>query len=57
MLQAIGAKKFFLYRLYVYEAFVLVMSASIVGVCIGTAVAWTMVIQQILFTQLRMYIL
>mmetsp|Transcript_25554 Transcript_25554/g.4263 ORF Transcript_25554/g.4263 Transcript_25554/m.4263 type:complete len:93 (-) Transcript_25554:33-311(-) len=38
--------------LYVYESFVLVFSASLLGLLIGTTVAWTMVAQQIAFTDL-----
>jgi ABC-type antimicrobial peptide transport system permease subunit len=37
---------------YVYEAFVVVFSASLLGLLIGTMVGWTMVLQRVLFTQL-----
>lgn len=39
-------------RIYIYEAFILVFSASLNGVMIGAAVSWTMAIQQILITQI-----
>jgi len=48
ILLAIGLPAPFLKRLYVYEAFILVFSASLSGVMIGAAVSWTMTIQQIL---------
>jgi hypothetical protein len=38
--------------LYVYEAFVLVMASSLLGVMIGTIVGFTMVLQQVVFTQI-----
>mmetsp|Transcript_844 Transcript_844/g.2906 ORF Transcript_844/g.2906 Transcript_844/m.2906 type:complete len:1061 (-) Transcript_844:73-3255(-) len=52
ILRAIGVQKFAVTRVYIYEAFVLVISASIMGVFIGLAVSYTMTLQQILFTQL-----
>jgi len=52
ILRALGMSKFSLYRIYIYEAFVLVMSSSLLGVLIGTGVSYTMTIQQFLFTQL-----
>eukprot|EP01063_Lacrimia_lanifica_P003040 TRINITY_DN11637_c1_g1_i1.p1 TRINITY_DN11637_c1_g1~~TRINITY_DN11637_c1_g1_i1.p1 ORF type:complete len:1005 (+),score=334.65 TRINITY_DN11637_c1_g1_i1:293-3307(+) len=39
-------------RLYIWEAFVLVTTASILGFLVGTLVAYTMVIQRQLFLQL-----
>ena len=38
--------------LYVYEAFVLVFSSSLFGILIGVTVSWTMIMQQVLFTDL-----
>jgi len=52
ILRALGISKFSLYRIYIYEAFVLVMSSSLLGVLIGTVVSYTMTLQQLLFTQL-----
>ena len=52
IMRAIGAKKFPLKRLYVEEAFVIVVSASFMGVVVGVGVAYTMNIQRSLFTQL-----
>jgi len=52
ILRALGISKFSLYRIYIYEAFVLVMASSLLGVIIGTVVSYTMTLQQLLFTQL-----
>jgi len=52
VLRALGLGKFPLYRIYIYEAFVLVMSSSVMGILIGTIVSYTMTLQQLLFTQL-----
>jgi len=52
ILRALGISKFALYRIYIYEAFVLVMSSSLLGILIGTTVSYTMTLQQLLFTQL-----
>lgn len=52
VLRATGMTKFRLSMLYVYESFVLVFSSSLMGLFIGTAVAWTMVIQQTVFTDM-----
>ncbi len=43
-----------LIRVYIYEAFVLVVSASIMGTIIGSIVAWTFSQQRTLFTQVRL---
>eukprot|EP00997_Jenningsia_sp_PLL12_P007709 NODE_437_length_1745_cov_105.254127_g368_i0.p1 GENE.NODE_437_length_1745_cov_105.254127_g368_i0~~NODE_437_length_1745_cov_105.254127_g368_i0.p1 ORF type:complete len:543 (+),score=174.78 NODE_437_length_1745_cov_105.254127_g368_i0:24-1631(+) len=52
ILRALGINRFPLIRLYVWEAIILVLSATIMGFLIGTAIAWTMGIQRMLFTQL-----
>lgn len=52
VLRAMGLTRWQIIRLYVYEAFVLVTAASILGVCIGAIMAWTMMLQRVLFTQL-----
>eukprot|EP00906_Rhabdomonas_costata_P011631 RCo016575 len=52
ILRALGMGRYAVLRLYIWEAFVLVMAASIMGFVIGTAIAWTMGIQRVLFTQL-----
>jgi ABC-type lipoprotein release transport system permease subunit len=51
VLRAMGMTKPRLYRVYMYEAFTLVFSSSIMGMIIGSFVSYTMVIQQTLFTQ------
>eukprot|EP01105_Mastigella_eilhardi_P013243 TRINITY_DN3008_c0_g2_i1.p1 TRINITY_DN3008_c0_g2~~TRINITY_DN3008_c0_g2_i1.p1 ORF type:complete len:1046 (-),score=253.85 TRINITY_DN3008_c0_g2_i1:217-3354(-) len=52
ILRAIGLTKFAISRVYIYEAFVVVFGASLFGIIIGVLVAWTMTLQQLLFTQL-----
>src|SRR3954470_13126529 len=52
VLRALGLSKGALYRVYVSEAFVLVLASSLLGVLIGLVVSYTMTAQQILFTQL-----
>lgn len=41
--------------LYFYEAFILVISSSCLGVMIGTTVAFTMVLQQVVFSQIPLF--
>jgi len=52
VLRALGISKFWMYKIYVYEAFVLVMASSLLGIMIGVVVGYTMTLQQVLFTQL-----
>lgn len=52
ILRAMGLRRWQLVRIYIYEAFVLVLSASILGIMIGCIMAWTMAAQRVLFTQL-----
>jgi len=52
ILRALGTSPFSLYRLYIWESFVLSCSGSIVGIFIGSFVAWTMTLQRELYTQL-----
>eukprot|EP00007_Cunea_sp_BSH-02190019_P001337 CAMPEP_0174241540 /NCGR_PEP_ID=MMETSP0417-20130205/23696_1 /TAXON_ID=242541 /ORGANISM="Mayorella sp, Strain BSH-02190019" /LENGTH=1110 /DNA_ID=CAMNT_0015320789 /DNA_START=233 /DNA_END=3562 /DNA_ORIENTATION=- len=52
ILRSIGMPKFRLIRIYIYEAFTLVLSASTLGLVIGTLVGWTVSLQRVLFTQL-----
>lgn len=52
ILRCIGIKKNPCTRVYVWEAFVLVVSASMMGVIVGFATAYTMLLQNALFTQL-----
>jgi len=54
VLRAIGSGRFMLVRVYVYESFALVVSASLMGVCIGFLIGYTMTIQRVLLTQLPM---
>lgn len=50
VLLALGLKPLHLIRVYALEAFVLVVSACFLGVCIGTFVAWSFGLQQYLFS-------
>jgi ABC-type antimicrobial peptide transport system permease subunit len=52
ILRAIGISKGALYRIYVYEAFVLVLASSLLGILIGTVVGYMVLLQRFLFTQL-----
>ena len=45
ILRALGFTRFRLILLYVYEAFILVMASSLLGVMVGTIAAFTMVLQ------------
>lgn len=45
MLRAVGTSKFWLYRVYIYEAFLLVFTSSLFGITVGTVIAFTMNIQ------------
>lgn len=50
VMRAIGFKKNRITMLYVYEAFILVISSSLLGIFIGTIIGFTMTIQQSMFT-------
>ena len=52
VIRAIGVRRFSVFRIYLWEAFVVVIAASLTGVIIGTFIGWTMTIQRVLFTQL-----
>lgn len=55
VLRAMGFTKRRIQLLYLYESFVLVMSSSFLGIMIGTTVAFTMVMQQIIFIQIPLF--
>jgi len=50
ILQSLGLTKWKLRKVYIYEAFVLVLSASFGGVLIGTGISWSIVLQQVVLT-------
>ena len=52
VIRALGIQKFWIVRIYLYEAFVLIVASSLLGLLIGTFVGWTMTMQRALFTQL-----
>lgn len=52
VLRALGTPTRWLIKVYVYEAFTLVFSSSLMGVIIGTGVAWIISVQRFLFTQI-----
>lgn len=41
-----------MHRVYIYEAFVLVLASSLLGMLIGMTISYAMTMQQSLFTQL-----
>jgi ABC-type antimicrobial peptide transport system permease subunit len=44
VLRAMGLSKRRLYLLYIYEAFILVLSSSLLGIIIGTMVGFSMTV-------------
>ncbi|KEG08147.1 permease, family protein [Trypanosoma grayi] len=50
--RCIGMTKFQIYRIFVWEAFTVVVAAGIMGVVVGVVVGYTMQLQNYLFTQL-----
>lgn len=52
VLRAIGLTQWQMIRLYIYEAFTLVFSSSIMGMFLGILVGYTMILQRTLFTNL-----
>ena len=52
VLRAIGMTRPWLYRVYVYEAFVVVFGSSAIGIIVGTLLAWAFTVNQSLFTEL-----
>ena len=52
IMRATGLTKKKVYLLYIYEAFILVLSSSLLGICIGTIVGFSMTLQQALFTNI-----
>ncbi len=50
VLRSIGLRKGPLFRIYLYEAFTVVVAASLIGATIGTIVSFTMTQQQAVFT-------
>jgi ABC-type antimicrobial peptide transport system permease subunit len=52
LLRALGVTRTWIARLYALEAMVLVLSASVLGLAIGTLLAFTISAQRQLFTQL-----
>eukprot|EP01080_Neovahlkampfia_damariscottae_P000311 gene311-6725_t len=52
ILRAIGARKFSISRIYIYESFILILSSTVMGLIIGTIIAYSFVVQRVLFTQL-----
>lgn len=45
VMRAIGASRFLLARAYVYEALILILCASFMGICIGFVMGYTMTLQ------------
>ena len=51
-MRAIGFSKNVITKLYIYEAFILVISSSFSGVLIGTCVGWSISMQRAMFINL-----
>ena len=49
VMRSVGFTKGIIIKLFVYEAFILVMSSSFSGVVIGTVVGWTITLQRSMF--------
>ena len=52
ILRAIGIPYGWMQRIYIYEAFILVLASSLMGMMIGIGVGWTVALQRVLFTAL-----
>ena len=52
VMRAIGVSKFYIIRIYVYEAFILVASSAFQGICIGLFIGYLITDQQATFIQL-----
>ena len=50
ILRAVGLTKKRVISLYINEAFVLVLSSSMLGILIGTVLGFTLTLQRLLFT-------
>ena len=48
-MRAIGCTKGVIMKLFIYEAFILVLSSSLSGVVIGTVVGWSLSVQRSMF--------
>lgn len=51
VLRSLGLKRAAIFRLFSYEAFVLIFSAALLGTMIGVSVGWTMATQRSIVTQ------
>ena len=54
-MRAMGFTKYRIKNLYFYEAFILVMASSLLGVMIGCVVGFTMTLQQAVFTSIPLH--
>ncbi len=52
VLRAVGLNKFQITRVFMYEAFVLTVSAGLIGAFIGIIIAITITLQFLMFTEL-----
>eukprot|EP01060_Flectonema_neradi_P010229 TRINITY_DN17355_c0_g1_i1.p1 TRINITY_DN17355_c0_g1~~TRINITY_DN17355_c0_g1_i1.p1 ORF type:complete len:1106 (+),score=147.38 TRINITY_DN17355_c0_g1_i1:33-3320(+) len=52
VLRSLGLQRFPTKRIYVWEAFILLFSASVMGFAVGTVVAYTLLLQRQLFLEL-----
>eukprot|EP01080_Neovahlkampfia_damariscottae_P004723 gene4723-8307_t len=54
ILRALGTRRFPIMRIYLYESFILIISSLLMGLVIGSFVAYTYISQRSLFTQLQL---
>lgn len=52
IIRAVGVSRFAVFRIYLWEAFIVVFGSSLLGIVIGAFIGWTMTLQRVLFTQL-----
>jgi len=52
VLRAMGMRRFSIVRVYIYESFILILTAAVAGFAIGLLMSYTMTIQRVLFTRL-----
>ena len=56
VMRAVGFPTAVITRLFIYEAFILVVSSAFSGMMIGTIVGWTITMQQCTFSQMPLFL-
>ena len=52
LMKTLGLSNFLIYKIYIYEAFLIVFVSSFLGIGIGVFIGYTLILQQILFAQM-----